>query len=102
MVVGSPKSHKKVAFVCTVTLVKGIVNPPQSGIPDATLSNPFVARVTDQYGNPVANEVIDFSITSQPGGATGQALSNLQSGTNANGEASSKLTDAPASPTELY
>ncbi len=55
------------------------------------LTNAFVAAVQDTYTNPVANQAVSFSVTSQPPGGSG-SLSVAFDDTDASGQASSTLT----------
>jgi len=64
----------------------------QSQAVATALSSPFVAKVTDQYGNPVSGRTVTWAITDYPAGATGQSLSVTSGPTDANGLASSTLT----------
>ena len=64
----------------------------QTGQVNRELDNPFVAKVVDQTGNPVAGVAVAFTITETPAGAIGQRMSNAAVTTDANGIASSLLT----------
>jgi hypothetical protein len=64
----------------------------QTGRVNSELDNPFVVRVVDKTGNPVAGVAVTFTITQTPTGAIGQQLSNTSATTDANGFASSLLT----------
>lgn len=64
----------------------------QSGSVGATLSNYFVVKVTDAYGNSISGKTVNWSITQTPSGATGQSLSATSTTTDSDGEAKSKLT----------
>ncbi|PKD43291.1 invasin domain 3-containing protein [Rhodohalobacter barkolensis] len=64
----------------------------QTGTVSEALANPFVVQITDQFGNPVEGETVDFAIDQTPSGASGQSLSTTSATTDASGEASSTLT----------
>jgi len=64
----------------------------QSQAVATALTSPFVARVTDQYGNPVSGRTVAWAATSFPTGATGQSLSVTSGPTDTSGLASSTLT----------
>ncbi len=53
--------------------------------------NPFVAQVTDIYGNPIQGAMVQFSIDSIPDGAVGQLLTNSNVITNSQGQAETYL-----------
>ncbi|MCA1800516.1 MAG: hypothetical protein LC650_04410, partial [Actinobacteria bacterium] len=57
-----------------------------------TLADPFVVQVTDQFGNAVENETVEFSITDEPASATGQSVTLASTTTDGNGFASTTLT----------
>ena len=63
----------------------------QSAPVNTNLGSPFVVTVTDGYGNPIAGTTVTFSITSSPGGASGQSLSATTVTTNSSGQASTTL-----------
>ncbi|MCA1800292.1 MAG: Ig-like domain-containing protein, partial [Actinobacteria bacterium] len=77
------------AAASSINLVSG---NNQSGVVTESLSEPFVVRVTDSFGNPVQNETVEFEITNTPAGASGDVLSQEIVQTDASGEASSILT----------
>ncbi|MGM0587392.1 MAG: invasin domain 3-containing protein [Bacteroidota bacterium] len=58
----------------------------------STLGNSFVVAITDADGNPVSGETVNFTISSEPNGASGSSLSSSSVTTDANGEASTNLT----------
>jgi len=64
----------------------------QTGTVTQQLGNPFIVRVTDQFGNPVEGQNVSFEITDTPPAAVGQSLSEESVTTNSAGEASSTLT----------
>ena len=64
----------------------------QSQAAATALTNPFTAKVTDLYGNPIGGQTVSWSIASYPAGATGQSLSILTGPTDASGLARSTLT----------
>jgi hypothetical protein len=64
----------------------------QSGTVTEQLTDLFVIRVEDAFGNPVSGHDIEFAIDDTPGGSTGQTLSVTNTTTDATGEASTQLT----------
>jgi len=78
------------AAASAIELVSG--NDSQTGEVNTQLTDPFVVRVVDDFGNAIAGEDVAFAIASAPGGATGQALTSLTTTSDANGEAQSTLT----------
>ncbi|TVQ10734.1 MAG: hypothetical protein EA364_11810 [Balneolaceae bacterium] len=64
----------------------------QNGRINQELDAPFVVRVVDKSGNPVAGVTVQFTITDTPLGAIGQRMSNTSATTNTDGLASSRLT----------
>jgi parallel beta-helix repeat protein len=64
----------------------------QTGLADSILAAPFVVLVEDFDGNPVPNVEINWSLDGWPVGALGQMLSDYNSMTDANGEATTILT----------
>ena len=62
---------------------------PQTTIVNTAFANPLEVQVKDQYGNPVSNSTITFSVPTT--GASGQ-FSNATATTNPNGVASVNLT----------
>ncbi|MDZ7755145.1 invasin domain 3-containing protein [Rhodohalobacter sp.] len=60
----------------------------QTGTVSEALADPFVVQITDQYGNPVEGETVDFAIDQVPMGANGQSLSQTSVQTDEFGEAS--------------
>ncbi len=63
--------------------VKGKVN---------TQLTPFVAQITDVYGNPIADTRVRFGITEVPSSASGQILSDTLAMTDSQGRVSTQLT----------
>lgn len=55
------------------------------------LGNPFVARITDIGGNPIAGVPVQFAITDTPSGAWGHDLTNVIDTTDAFGNARTYL-----------
>jgi hypothetical protein len=55
------------------------------------LSSPFIARITDVYGNPIGGTRVRFSIGSVPSGAAGYSLSDTLLTTDSFGRVSSLL-----------
>jgi hypothetical protein len=64
----------------------------QSAQINASLSNPFVVKLIDEFDNPVSGSTINFVLSSFPAGATGQNLSADSASSGSNGQASSTLT----------
>ncbi|MCA1800268.1 MAG: Ig-like domain-containing protein, partial [Actinobacteria bacterium] len=64
----------------------------QTGTVSEALADPFVVQITDQYGNPLAAETVDFAIDQVPVGANGQSVSQASVLTDAAGEAFTLLT----------
>lgn len=64
----------------------------QNGRVGDSLGEPFAVRVTDNSGNPVADEPVNFEIILWPNGAVGQSLSTSMSTTDESGLAGSLLT----------
>ncbi|WP_340103379.1 filamin/ABP280 repeat domain-containing protein [Rhodohalobacter sp. 8-1] len=64
----------------------------QTATVSEALDNPFVAEITDPFGNPVSGFAVEFSVEEAPDGAAGQSLSSETTVTDANGRASSILT----------
>ncbi|MDZ7755149.1 beta strand repeat-containing protein [Rhodohalobacter sp.] len=56
------------------------------------LADPFVVQISDEFGNPVAGETVDFAIDQVPTGASGQSVSQASILTDAAGQASTLLT----------
>ena len=57
-----------------------------------TLTQPFIARTVDAFGNPVGNIPVMFAIDSIPLGAIGQSLTNTNLASDNNGYATTILT----------
>jgi len=78
------------AAASAIELVSG--NDSQTGEVNTQLTDPFVVRVVDDFGNAIAGEDVAFAVAAFPDGATGQALTSLTATSDANGEAQSTLT----------
>lgn len=63
----------------------------KNGKVNTTLS-PFIAQVTDVYGNPIAGVKVKFAITDNPAGAIGYNLSDSIDTTDSIGQVSTQLT----------
>ena len=63
----------------------------QLAVPGATLAHPLVVEVRDQFGNPLPDAQVTFTVTTGEGKLSGQ-FSHEQTTTNANGRAESILT----------
>ena len=66
----------------------------QRGTPGATLPNPLIVEVRDQYGNPLPGAQVTFTVTSGEGKLSGQ-FTVEQATTDANGHAQRTLTLSP-------
>ena len=64
----------------------------QSGFMNTVLTEPFVVKVADEYGNPVTGAAVTWSITESPTGAVWQELSEASSFSDSDGEATTTLT----------
>jgi len=66
----------------------------QTGTVGAPLANPFASQLKNSSGNSTAikDVPVSWNITSTPPGATGQSLSDTDTTTDSNGQASSTLT----------
>ncbi len=64
----------------------------QSGVMNTVLTEPFVVKLTDEFGNPVRGVTVSWSIAESPTGAVWQELSETSSSTDSDGEAFSTLT----------
>jgi len=64
----------------------------QSGFMNTVLTEPFVVKVTDEFGNPIRGVTLSWSIAESPTGAVWQELSDVYSSTDSDGEASTILT----------
>ncbi len=64
----------------------------QTGQVITTLSQGLTVKAIDQYGNPIPNIGVNFSIPGYPPGASGQRLSNYSVTTNFSGTASTSVT----------
>ena len=74
-------------------LVK-ISGDDQQGTPDAALPNPLIVEVIDQYGNPLPNAQVTFTVTAGEGKLSGQ-FTVEQATTDANGRAERTITLGP-------
>jgi hypothetical protein len=59
---------------------------------NTVLGEPFVVKVTDEYGNPVSGVTVNWNITESPPGSVWQELSDASSCTDSDGEAYTRLT----------
>jgi len=64
----------------------------QSGFMNTVLTEPFVVKVTDEFGNSVRGVTVSWSIAESPTGAVWQELSDASSSTDSDGEAYATLT----------
>lgn len=90
-------SHLPVTFTTfansgTVSNISVLSGGCQSGIMNTVLSEPFVVKMTDEYGNPVKGTTVSWIITESPTGTEWQELSTASSSTDAEGKANTTLT----------
>ena len=64
----------------------------QNALIGRILPLPFVATVSDSYGNPVQGTSVTFAVSSYPNGAGGYSVSPTSSTSNSSGQASTYLT----------
>ena len=74
------------------TSISAVAGNDQIGTVGATLSNFFVVRVTDDYGNGAKGKTVSWSITETPSSVTGQSLSTQMMISASDGEARTMLT----------
>lgn len=63
----------------------------QTSITGSQLGYPFIAQVSDLYGNPLPNIGVNFTIVNVPNGSTGYNLTNNSAVSDANGRVSTVL-----------
>ena len=91
-VTGSPVTFTATAnagSAATLTLVSGSC---QSGSVSASLSSPFVVKVTDSQSNVVSGVSVGWTITTDPYGSSGASMSSATTVTDSNGQTQSTLT----------
>jgi len=76
----------------TASAIEEVSGNSQAGEVSTQLTEPFVVRVVDDFGNAIADEDVTFTITTVPGGASGQTLTASTVTTNADGLATTTLT----------
>jgi adhesin/invasin len=84
---GSPVTFTASANAGPATAIAADSGGGQTGTVGTALTNSFVVKVTDTYGNPVSGAAVAFAVTG--GGGT---LSAASVNTDASGQAASKLT----------
>jgi hypothetical protein len=89
---GSPVTFSATATPDAATNLSYTSGNNQSDTVNRTLKNPFVVTVADIGVNPLPGISVVFAISTYPNGATGQTLSITNATTDANGQASTKLT----------
>jgi hypothetical protein len=90
--VGSPVTFTATATSAGAAAIALISGNNQAAPIFTPLPQPFVVRVVDAGGNPVAGVAVSFSLASVPLNATGQGLSATVVTTDASGMAASTLT----------
>jgi uncharacterized repeat protein (TIGR01451 family) len=83
--------YNSTATVGSVLNINYVSGDNQTGPTSSSLS-PFLARITDQYGNNASNVTVWWEIAEKPSGAAGESLSNNMSVSNASGIVSTNLT----------
>ncbi|MFO7848151.1 MAG: invasin domain 3-containing protein [Balneolaceae bacterium] len=76
----------------TASTINEVSGNGQSAEVSTDLAEPFTVEVEDAFGNRVANETVEFSITDTPDGATGQSLTNASIQSDSEGLASTVMT----------
>lgn len=89
---GSPVTFTATGTAAAAKTIALTSGDNQSSVVRSALTNPFVVTVSDTFGNPVQGTIVTFSIDSVPSGATGQAMSDTNATTGANGQASTLVT----------
>ena len=72
--------------------VNRVAGNNQSAIVTEQLNDPFVVRITDNFGNSVQGHTVQFEIDQSPAGASGEQLSSTSGNTDADGFVSTLLT----------
>ncbi|MFP4083258.1 MAG: Ig-like domain-containing protein, partial [Candidatus Aminicenantes bacterium] len=89
---GSPAAFTATATTEEAKVISKVSGDCQLGDTNNALPQPFVAKVTDDLGNPVSGITVIWEISQTPAGASGQSLSETSTTTDSDGEASSTLT----------
>ncbi|HTY36806.1 MAG TPA: Ig-like domain-containing protein [Bacteroidota bacterium] len=89
---GSPVTFTSTAVAGKAVFLTLLDGNNQTGLAANTLSEPLIVVVADSFGNVKQGVSVNYAIASFPDSATGQTLTNSSVVTNADGEASVRLT----------
>lgn len=96
-VTGSPRTFTATGLAGAAAAMFKVSGDPQSGTAGTALPQPFVVRIEDAFGNPVAGRTVSFAVSS--GGGTISPSSVVSA---ANGQASATGTLGPTLGTNIY
>jgi uncharacterized RmlC-like cupin family protein len=88
---GSPATFTVNAVAGPVASITPLSGLGQAGEVGTVVTEPFVLRVTDAFGNPVQGANVLFAITATPTGASGHAMTSVNGTTDTSGRASARI-----------